>query len=182
MAAREGEAAAWSEHAARLGERGCRVGHEHVATPAEDAVDRVVLELDALGVHDAVLDVRQAELLAAAARDIDHRRAEVRADDSPALADGRGGRVAGVPEARRELEDRVARAHRKLADHPLANGERGRLDRRAPLLPSGRHRLPGLVRLPAVLLAGHQPIVDADRFANRVPRIAEARADGAGCH
>ena len=71
------EPSAGAQHAPRLGEGCCRIRHEHVAPAAKDAVDRIVRELDPLGVQDAVLDVRQTELGASTASDFGHRRAEV---------------------------------------------------------------------------------------------------------
>jgi hypothetical protein len=79
---RQGEAPARPEYAARLRQRRRGVRHQHVAEPAEDAVDRVGLELDPLSVDAAVFDVLHAELGGAAAADLEHRRREVGRDES----------------------------------------------------------------------------------------------------
>jgi hypothetical protein len=65
---------------AGLGESRHRVGHQHVPEPAEDSVDRVVVELNPLGVEDPVVDVRQTELRAAPTRGVEHRGREVAGD------------------------------------------------------------------------------------------------------
>ena len=74
---RKSKPSAGAQHSPRLGEGCCRIRHEHVAPAAEDAVDRIVRELDLLGVQDAVLHVRQTELGTSTASDFGHRRAEV---------------------------------------------------------------------------------------------------------
>jgi hypothetical protein len=75
-----------------------------------------------------MLDVREAELGAPAAGDLDHRRGEVGRDHAAALADERGDLEACVSRAGRELENRVPRPRPEYPDQPFAHGCRGRLD------------------------------------------------------
>ena len=158
---RQREAAAGTQDAAGLGERGGRVDHEHVAEPAQHAVDRVGVELDPLGVHHAVLDVAQPALRATPARGLDHRRREVGGEEAAPLADRVGRVEAGLPDAGGELEHRVARPRGELAHHPLAHGSRGFLDLGAAALPGRRDRLRDLVELPsgAVRRLGGHPVL-----------------------
>jgi hypothetical protein len=77
---RQCQPTARSQDAAGLGESCHRVGQQHVPEPAEDSVDRVVVELNPLGVEDPVVDVRQTELRAAPTRGVEHRGREVAGD------------------------------------------------------------------------------------------------------
>ena len=66
--------AARAQHSPCLGERRRGIWHQHVAEPAEHAVDRIVVERDVLGVDHPVVDVPEAELGTAAAGGVEHRR------------------------------------------------------------------------------------------------------------
>ena len=132
---REREPPAGAQHSPRLGERCRRMRHQHVAPAAQDAVDRIVGELDPLGVQHPVLDVRQAELGAPSAGNLDHRRAEVARDQATALAKYSCDRESDIALTGRELEHRVAALRRKRADEPFGHG-------RGDLLPFLPHPLP----------------------------------------
>jgi hypothetical protein len=54
----ERQPTARSQDPPRFGHRSRGIDHEHVPEPAQHAVDRVVGQLDPLGVDDAVVDVR----------------------------------------------------------------------------------------------------------------------------
>ena len=79
-------AAAGAQHPARLGEGRGRLAHQHVAEAAEHGVDRVVGELDPLGIDQAVVDVLDAPLRSARLRGGEHRRREVGGDQPAVLA------------------------------------------------------------------------------------------------
>ena len=140
-----------AQHAASLGERRGGVGHQHVPEPAEHSVDRVGVELDALGVHHPVLHVLDLELGAAAAGHIDHRRGEVGRDQPAPLAGDRSRFEAGVASSGRKLEHRVAGPRRELLEHPLPHRGDGLLDARSPALPTRGDRLSDLVDRAAVV-------------------------------
>ena len=72
------QAPAGTEHAARLGQRGGGVGHQHVPALAEHSVDGVGPELDLFGVDQSVVDVLDSQLGAPAAGDLDHAPARNR--------------------------------------------------------------------------------------------------------
>jgi hypothetical protein len=96
-----------SQHSARLTQGLQRVAHEHVAEPAEDAVDARVVEVDVLGIQDAELGARDPELLCHALGSVDHLRREV-ARDGPALfPEAGGGEEAGLTRAGSEFQDRL---------------------------------------------------------------------------
>src|SRR5918996_5796770 len=94
------------------------VRHQHVAEPAEHAVYRIVVELDALGVDHPVVDVLEAEFAAAAAGGVQHRRREVAGDQAAAPTDDRGRLEAGVADPCRKLEERVSLVWVERAHHP----------------------------------------------------------------
>src|SRR6185437_12895315 len=120
------------------------IGHEHVAPAAEHAVDRVVRELDLLGVKDAVLDVRQTELGTSTASDLDHRRAEVARDQAAALAEDRCNLESDVALAGRELEHRLAGLRRELVHEPCGYRGGSLLPFLPRALPARGHRSPVL--------------------------------------
>src|SRR5207253_10470528 len=95
-----------------------RSGHQHVAPPAQDGVDRVLREVDPLRIEDPVLDVRQTESCGAPAGDLDHRGAEVTRDETAALADESRSLEADVALPGCELEHDVARFWSELSDEP----------------------------------------------------------------
>ena len=76
---KQGEAAARGGGAGEVGEGGRRVAEERRAGAADDGVEPGVGERVHLGVRTQERDV--AEAGGASARDIDHRRREVRPDD-----------------------------------------------------------------------------------------------------
>src|SRR5262245_25153292 len=158
---REREPSAGAKHSPRLAEGGCRIRHEHVAPAAEDAVDRIVRELDLLGVEDAVLHVRQAELGTSPAGDFGHRRAEVARDQTTTLAEDCRNLESDLSLAGRELEHHVSGHRRELADEPFGHGRRGLLPLRPHALPARGHRSPVLEPGLALLIALHGAIVDA---------------------
>jgi hypothetical protein len=80
-----GEASAAPQHAVRLCERRLRVRHQHVSPPAEDPVDRVVGQVEPLGVEHVAFDVLEPERDDVAFRCLDHRLREVADDDAAAL-------------------------------------------------------------------------------------------------
>ncbi|MEZ5123792.1 MAG: hypothetical protein R2736_19840 [Solirubrobacterales bacterium] len=138
---RERQPSARPQHATGLGQCGGGVGHQHVPEAAEHAVDRVGVELDRLGVDQAVRDVGDAALGAAAAGHLEHRRGEVAGDQLAALADDRGDLEPGVARPRGKLEHRVTRPRLQLLDQPLLNGHCRCLDERSLALPAGSDRL-----------------------------------------
>ena len=167
--------AARAQHSPRLDERRHRIWHQHVAEPAEHAVDRIVVEVDALGVDHPVVDVAETELGAAAAGGVEHRRREVACDQAAALTDDRGRLEAGVAHPCRKLEERVSLVWIELPKHPFADRRRVLLDLGAPLLPGGCDLL-GDVEVELVVplallfdrLVGH-PVLLAWPTAQRAP-------------
>ena len=73
---RKCHAAPRSQHATRLGESRCGIAHQHVPQPAQDAVDRVVVELDPFRVEDLIADVGYSQLRAPPAGGVQHRGRE----------------------------------------------------------------------------------------------------------
>ena len=65
---------AGAKHATRLRECGPDIGHQHLTALAEHSVDRLVVEVDLLGIRHAELDVLDSELRPVAAGDVDHIR------------------------------------------------------------------------------------------------------------
>ena len=130
-----------AQDAARLGEGGGGIGHQHVAEPAKHAVDGVGAELDSLGVDHAILGVGDAAFGPAATRGLEHRRREVARDQVATLADDRRGVEAGITDPGGELEHGVALAGPQLVQHPFPDRRRGLLDLGPAALP-GRAQSP----------------------------------------
>ena len=160
-----------------------RVGHQHVAEPAQDTVDRVVVELDPLGVDHPVLDV---------ARRPARRRGGGRRRASPARSRSRSaGRarrrssaaskpVSPTPAASSSTVSPAAR--RELAQHPLPDRRRQPLDLGPAPLPARRDRLGDLVdRAPLLLdrLGAHPVLLRFGSTSCRAGRTLRAtRAAG----
>lgn len=68
------------------------------------------------------LDVLQAESPNAVARDLDHRRRDVREDHAPSRRHGARGGEADSAGTRAELENRLTRLRRGGAQQPLRDG------------------------------------------------------------
>ena len=151
----EREPPARPQDAASLADGCLGIGHEHEAEPAEDAVDRVVLERDLLCVDHAVLDVPEPELGRPAARDLDHLGREVARDQPAFVAQARRSDEARVSRPRRQLEHGVTRLRVERLHHPLRDRAREPLEPLAHTLPAGRHRLPVLERRAPVLGSIH---------------------------
>ena len=66
-----------------LGERRCRIGHQHQSPAAQHGIDRIALEIDVLGIKNAVLDIRQAEQRSLAACRFHHVFREIRGYQFP---------------------------------------------------------------------------------------------------
>ena len=152
----QGQTPTRAQDAASLVDGRLGIGHEHEAEATEDAVDRVVLERDLLGVDDPMLDVLETQLGGPPTGHLDHLRREVARDQPAVLAQERGGQVPHVSGAGRELEHGVARLRIERLHQPLADGARDLLDLRSPAFPAGRHRLPVLERGALVLRAIHR--------------------------
>jgi hypothetical protein len=110
--------AAGAKHSPGFGERRRGVWHQHVAEPAEHAVDRIVVERDALGIDHPVVDVPETEFGTAAAGGVEHRRREVAGDQSAAPTDDLGRFEARVADPGRKFQERVSPLWVELAQHP----------------------------------------------------------------
>ena len=66
-----------------LGERRRRIGHQHQSPAAQHGIDRIALEIDVLGIKNAVLDIRQAEQRCLAACRFHHVFREIRGYQFP---------------------------------------------------------------------------------------------------
>ena len=122
---RQRQAPAWAQDTACFGEGRGGVRHQHVAALAEHSVDRVVVEVDRLGVHHAELDVLDALLRAVPARDIDHVRGEVGRDEPTLISDDPSYPEAEVAGAARELEHGIAGPRLELPDQPVVHRRDG---------------------------------------------------------
>ena len=141
---RERQPAAVAQHPPRLRERGGRVGHQHVAEAAEDAVDAGVVEVHALGIEDPELGCSRARGRSprrrAASTIAGAKSVEISFPSSP-IALRR--QEAGVAGARRELEHGVAGLRIEPLDQPLAQRAGARPEVVALALPVGREPVPG---------------------------------------
>ena len=132
----ERDAAARAQDAARLAQRGGRVGEQHVAPARQDAVEVGRRQVDPLGVDRAELDVGDPELGGAGARLIDHLLDGVGADQRAAGLDQLGGEKARCRRARRRARARGGRAGGRSRRPSSARPARRRPGRRRDARPS----------------------------------------------
>jgi hypothetical protein len=105
---RKAQPAARTQDPSGFRERAFAVGHQHVDIATHDGVNAAVRKVELLGVHDRVLHVRKAELLAAPPRSGDHRRRKI-GQDQPAAVTERSRRTeTGFAVPGRKLEHRLA--------------------------------------------------------------------------
>ena len=173
---RQRKSPARAQHATRLRERLLDVRHEHVAALAEHAVDCVVFEIHALGIHDTKLDVLDTKLRGPALGDVDHVRREVGRDEQTFVSDDPGSLETEVARAGGEVEHGVATLRLELSDQPVVDGRGGLLEVRPPALPAGSHDLPDLQARLAVLLRLHPWMVGG--FARRQRARAQKATPG----
>ena len=126
----ERHAPAGAQHPARLAQGVDRVGHQHVAPAAEDAVEAAGLDVDArVGVDLLEADVRDPQRLGALLGDLEHLGREVRRDQRAGGRDQLRGEQPGVAGAGRELEQRLAGLRVERVDHPRRDRHRPRAHR-----------------------------------------------------